>query len=234
MRPMKSNVPPELDFPLERRIGKPSATKLHKQLGLETVGDLLHHFPRRYLERGELTPIAEIPYDEDVTLIARVQSANARRMQTRKGTLLEVTVTDDASGALGLLHLTFFNGWTAQKELTVGTRAMFSGKVGVYKSQLTLTNPNYVVLNDEADDEEEAKRPIPVYPATAKLNSWDIKKAVDQLLDTMQTERLRDPIPQPIRESEHLVGLVEAYEMIHRPAKLRRRARAVCSTRASW
>ncbi|MBP3043595.1 ATP-dependent DNA helicase RecG [Arthrobacter jiangjiafuii] len=217
---MKSNVPPELDFPLERRIGKPSATKLHKQLGLETVGDLLHHFPRRYLERGELTPIADIPYDEDVTLIARVQSANARRMQTRKGTLLEVTVADDASGALGLLHLTFFNGWTAQKELTVGTRAMFSGKVGVYKSQLTLTNPNYVVLNDEADDEEEAKRPIPVYPATAKFNSWDIKKAVDQLLDTMETERLRDPIPQPIRESEHLVGLVEAYEMIHRPAEI--------------
>lgn len=217
---MKSNVPPELDFPLERRIGKPSATKLEKQLGLKTVGDLLHHFPRRYLERGELTPIAEIPFDEDVTLIARVQSANARRMQTRKGTLLEVVVTDDASGALGQLHLTFFNGWNAQKELTVGTRAMFSGKVGVYKKQLTLTNPNYVVLNDEADDEEMAKRPIPVYPATAKLNSWDIKKAVDLLLDTMETERLSDPIPEPVRDAEHLIGLVEAYEKIHRPAEI--------------
>ncbi|MFJ7749060.1 ATP-dependent DNA helicase RecG [Arthrobacter sp. NPDC097144] len=217
---MKSNVPPELDFPLERRIGKPSATKLEKQLGLKTVGDLLHHFPRRYLERGELTPIAEIPFDEDVTLIARVQSANARRMQTRKGTLLEVVVTDDASGALGQLHLTFFNGWNAQKELTVGTRAMFSGKVGVYKKQLTLTNPNYVVLNEEADDEEMAKRPIPVYPATAKLNSWDIKKAVDLLLDTMETERLSDPIPEPVRDAEHLIGLVEAYEKIHRPAEI--------------
>lgn len=217
---MKSNVPPELDFPLERRIGKPSAAKLDKYLGLKTVGDLLHHFPRRYLERGELTPIAEIPFDEEVTLIARVQSANARRMQTRKGTLLEVVVTDDASGALGQLHLTFFNGWNAQKELTVGTRAMFSGKVGVYKQQLTLTNPNYVVLDDEADDEEMAKRPIPVYPATAKLNSWDIKKAVDLLLDTMQTEQLQDPIPGPIRKTEHLLGLAEAYEKIHRPAEI--------------
>ncbi|MCC9196213.1 ATP-dependent DNA helicase RecG [Arthrobacter sp. zg-Y820] len=217
---MRSNVPPELDFPLERRIGKPSATKLEKHLGLTTVGDLLHHFPRRYMERGELTPIAEIPFDEDVTLIARVQSANARRMQTRKGTLLEVTVTDDASGALGLLHLTFFNGWTAQKDLTVGTRAMFSGKVGVYKKQLTLTNPNYVVLNEEADDEEEAKRPIPLYPAATKLNSWDIKKAVDALLLTLQTEELHDPIPESIRQREHLLGLVEAYEKIHRPAEV--------------
>ncbi|WP_342024300.1 ATP-dependent DNA helicase RecG [Arthrobacter citreus] len=217
---MKSNVPPELDFPLDRRIGKPSATKLDKHLGLKTVGDLLHHFPRRYMERGELTPIADIPYDEDVTLIARVQTANSRRMQTRKGMLLEVTVTDDDSGALGQLHLTFFNGWKAQQELTVGTRAMFSGKVSVYRNNLTLTNPNYVVLTEEADDEEEAKRPIPIYPATTKLNSWDIKKAVDALLLTLQTEELHDPIPESIREREHLLGLAEAYEKIHRPAEV--------------
>lgn len=217
---MKSNVPPELDFPLERRIGKPSATKLDKHLGLKTVGDLLHHFPRRYMERGELTPIAEIPFDEEVTLIARVQTANARRMQTRKGTLLEVTVTDDDSGALGQLHLTFFNGWKAQQELTVGTRAMFSGKVGVYRQQLTLTNPNYVVLNEEADDEEVAIKPIPIYPAATKLNSWDIKLAVDTLLDGLRTEELQDPIPAPIRQREHLLGLAEAYELIHRPSEV--------------
>ena len=216
---MRSNVSPELDLPLDRRLDKKAAAKLEKHLGLTTVGDLLHHFPRRYMDRGELTPIADIPYDEDVTLIARVQSANARRMQTRKGTILEVIVTDDVSGALGQLHLTFFNGWTAQKDLTVGARAMFSGKVGVYRSNLTLTNPNYVVLNEEADDEEEAKRPIPIYPAATKLNSWDIKKAVDALLLTLRTEGLRDPIPEPIRQREHLLGLVEAYEKIHRPAE---------------
>ncbi|MFZ3452660.1 ATP-dependent DNA helicase RecG [Arthrobacter sp. 7Tela_A1] len=213
-------MPGELDYPLDRRIGKKSADKIEKQLGITTVGELLFHFPRRYLERGELTRISEIPFDEEVTLVARVQSNNSRRMQTRRGMIVEITVTDDADGSLGLLHLTFFNGYNAQKELQVGTRAMFSGKVGVYKGQLTLTNPNYVLLDDEADDEEEARRPIPVYPATAKLTSWDIKKTIDVLLDSLQTERLGDPVPQAIRARDKLMALPAAFEAIHRPAEI--------------
>ena len=219
---MQDRIPGELDFPLNRRIGKKSADKIEKQLGITTVGQLLLHVPRRYMERGELTRISEIPFDEEVTLVARVQSSNSRRMQTRKGMIVEVTVTDDddAAGSLGLLHLTFFNGYGAQKDLQPGIRAMFSGKVGVYKGQLTLTNPNYVLLSDEADDEEEAKRPIPVYPATAKLTSWEIKTTIDLLLDSLQTERLRDPIPQAIRSREHLMGVADAFNAIHRPAAI--------------
>ena len=217
---MDARLPEELDFPLDRRIGKPSATKLDKQLGLKTVGDLLHHFPRRYLERGELTPIAEIPFDEDVTLIARVQSNNRRQMRARKGMIVEVVVTDDTDGSLGQLHLTFFNGFNAHKELAVGTRAMFSGKVGAYKGQLQLTNPSYVLLDEDTVDEAELKRPIPVYPATAKLTSPQIAKSVAMLLDTLETERLRDPVPEPIRSREHFPDLVQAYRLIHRPAAL--------------
>ena len=217
---MNPTVPAELEYPLDRRIGKSSATKLEKQLGLTTVGDLLHHFPRRYLERGELTPIADIPFDEDVTLIARVQSNNRRQMRARKGMIVEVVVTDDTDGTLGQLHLTFFNGFNAAKELAVGTRAMFSGKVGAYKGQLQLTNPSYVLLDEGAVDEDEARRPIPVYPATAKLASPAIAKSVSVLLDGMESARLRDPIPRSVREREHLLGLTEAYEKIHRPAEV--------------
>ena len=216
---MQDRIPGELDYPLNRRIGKKSADKIEKQLGITTVGQLLLHVPRRYLERGELTRISELPFDEEVTLVARVQACNSRRMQTRKGMIVEVTVTDDDdAGALGLLHLTFFNGYGALKDLQPGVRAMFSGKVGIYKHQLTLTNPNYVLLSDEADDEEEAKRPIPVYPATAKLTSWEIKTTIDLLLDSLQTERLRDPIPPAIRSRERLMGMADAFNAIHRPA----------------
>ncbi|CEA08454.1 ATP-dependent DNA helicase RecG [Arthrobacter saudimassiliensis] len=218
---MKSDLPAELDFPLDRRLGKASAGKLEKQLGLKTVGDLLHHFPRRYLERGELTPIAELPYDEDVSLIARVQSANSRRMRTRKGMLLEVVVTDDTDGTLGRLHLSFFNGYKAEKELRVGVRALFSGKVGAYRDHLTLTNPTYVVLDEDADlDEDIARRPIPVYPATAALASPKIADAVAVLLDGLQGASLTDPVPERIRRRDGLPRMVEAFEMIHRPAEL--------------
>ncbi|MEO5994190.1 MAG: hypothetical protein ABIP92_11655, partial [Arthrobacter sp.] len=58
----------ELGLGLERRIGKRSATVIEKHLGITTVGGLLNYFPRRYLDRGELTPISEVPLDEDVTL----------------------------------------------------------------------------------------------------------------------------------------------------------------------
>ena len=70
----------ELDAPLHKRLG-PVAKHLEKYFGITTVGELLNHFPRTYLKRGELTPIADVPVDEEVTLIARVQSATSRRMK---------------------------------------------------------------------------------------------------------------------------------------------------------
>ncbi len=72
----------ELDLPpLERRIGKRSAAVIDKHLGLKTAGALLNYFPRRYLNRGELTPISKLPLDEEVTLIARVLSNSTRQMR---------------------------------------------------------------------------------------------------------------------------------------------------------
>ncbi|WP_459292250.1 ATP-dependent DNA helicase RecG [Arthrobacter monumenti] len=210
--------PTEYSFPLERRIGKKSANVLEKHLGLRTVGDLLDYYPRAYMKRGELTPIADVPRDEDVTLVARIHTNTQRRMQTRKGSITEITITD-GSGGLGYMHVTFFNGYVAHKELTVGMQAMFSGKVTSYKGQLTLTNPVYTLLADDDGTESEtlAKRPIPVYPATGKLTSWKIKDAVGILLDSVNFERLPDPVPYEMARREGLLSLREAYEQLHRP-----------------
>ena len=86
----------ELDLGLERRIGKRSAAVIEKHLGITTVGGLLNYFPRRYLNRGELTPISEVPLDEEVTLIARVLSNSTRHMHARRGSITDVVITDDA------------------------------------------------------------------------------------------------------------------------------------------
>ncbi|WP_081745063.1 ATP-dependent DNA helicase RecG [Arthrobacter sp. H14] len=210
--------PTEYSFPLERRIGKKSANVLEKHLGLRTVGELLDYYPRAYMKRGELTPIADVPRDEDVTLVARIHTNTQRRMQTRKGSITEITITD-GSGGLGYMHVTFFNGYAAHKELTVGMQAMFSGKVTSYKGQLTLTNPVYTLLADDDGTESEtlATRPIPVYPATGKLTSWKIKDAVGILLDSVNFEALPDPVPYEMARREGLLSLREAYEQLHRP-----------------
>ncbi|NUP75811.1 MAG: ATP-dependent DNA helicase RecG, partial [Sinomonas sp.] len=118
---------------LDRLIGARSAKKFAEQLGLATAGDLLRHFPRRYLARGELSPISELPFDEDVTLVAQVVSSSNRKMATRKGSITEVVVSDRPGQSHGpsTLSLTFFNGYKASKQLTRGVVAMFSGRVSV-------------------------------------------------------------------------------------------------------
>jgi ATP-dependent DNA helicase RecG len=207
---------------LGRLVGGASAKKLKDHLGLATAGDLLDYFPRRYAVRGELTRIAELPFDSDVTLLARVVKATSRRMATRKGTIMDVVVTDGLDGALDAISLTFFNSFAAARQLTPGTVAMFSGRVSSYRGRLQLTNPDYVLLDEETADgagaEELADRPIPVYPATAKLPSWRIAKAVQTVLGQLDLGSLEDPLPEPLRLRHRLPGIADAYRMIHTPA----------------
>ena len=227
----------EPDLALERRIGKRSAAVIEKHLGITTVAGLLNYFPRRYLTRGELTPISEIPRDEDVTLIARVLSTSTRSMQARKGTITDVVISDDDGQAglrlvggtdyrgkvPGTLKISFFNAYRAKAELLPGRRALFSGKVTSFKGKLGLTNPDYHVLDEDPftsggeDAGKLAAMPIPVYPATAKLPSWKIQQVITALLDTADLEALPDPVPPAVAEREGFLPLAEAYRLIHAP-----------------
>lgn len=223
----------ELDLGLERRIGKRSAAVIEKHLGITTVGGLLNYFPRRYLSRGELTRISEIPLDEEVTLIARVLSNSTRSLRARRGSLTDVLISDDAAGAgsvqrpagarlPGTLKVSFFNGFRAKAELQPGRRALFSGKVTRYGGLLGLTNPEFLLLDEDpeapgVDPEKLAAMPIPVYPATAKLTSWSIQKVIATLLDTVELDALADPLPAEIAARETFLPVAEAYRLIHAP-----------------
>lgn len=215
---MENRRPPELDIPLNLKMLSSRMQKLlEESLGISSIGQLLNYFPRTYVAPGELTALAELPLGEDVTLIARVQSANSRRMRTRKGKLLDVVVTDDDAGRLGTMHLTFFNGYTAERQLTPGTRAVFSGKTGSYRGQLTLTNPRFSLLEEGEGGVEEHLRPVPVYPASEQISSETIKGCVHQVLDSLAHSQLNDPVPPHIARRDRLMNITQAYEMIHRP-----------------
>ncbi|MET3811884.1 ATP-dependent DNA helicase RecG [Arthrobacter sp. UYEF3] len=206
---------------LERRIGKRSAAVIEKHLGISTVGGLLNYFPRRYLNRGELTPINDVPLDEEVTLIARVLSNSTRSMRARRGTLTDVVISDDA-GTPGTLKVSFFNGFRAKAELQPGRRALFSGKVTRYGGSLGLTNPQFQLLDEDPDvpgmdPEKLAAMPIPVYPATAKLTSWSIQKVIATLLETADLGALPDPLPEKIAAREKFLPVADAYRLIHAP-----------------
>ncbi|MFD0255990.1 ATP-dependent DNA helicase RecG [Streptomyces sp. NPDC127113] len=215
---------PALREPLKKVLGPATAKVMAEHLGLHTVGDLLHHYPRRYEERGQLTHLADLPMDEHVTVVAQVADARlhtfaSSRAPRGKGQRLEVTITDGS----GRLQLVFFGNGVHKphKELLPGTRAMFAGKVSVFNRRLQLAHPAYELLR--ADDDDEASESveswagalIPLYPATAKLESWKIGKAIQTVLPSAQ--EAVDPLPGSLREGRGLVSLPEALLKIHRP-----------------
>ncbi|WP_434612854.1 ATP-dependent DNA helicase RecG [Arthrobacter sp. A5] len=213
-------MPGDFDKPLDRLIGKASAAGIEKHLGLTTVGELLNYFPRRYLNRGELTAIDKIPVNEDVTILARVLSATKRRMRERKGFITDVVVTDD-TGGLSSLKISFFNGHQAERDLRPRVLALFSGKVTVYNGARTLTNPLFELLPDDELAGHEAEfhaRPVPVYSATAKLPSWKIQRVVEAVLVIVDFSGLRDPLPAEIVRRGKFMSLEDAYQQIHSPS----------------
>jgi ATP-dependent DNA helicase RecG len=212
--------PDRMEEPLTKVLGARTAKLLSAGLKVETTGDLLRHYPRRYLELGELTDISSLPHDESVSLVAEVKSVSVRQMATKRAQIMNVVVTDGR----GDLNLTFFaNIWKAKNELKKGTRALFSGTVSAYHQQKQLTQPLYELLTDQEatdPDELEAKleRPYPVYPATAKVSSTMIRNSMQVVLDTLG--EVPDPIPPKVRLRKGLIDLRSAFEQIHRPGDL--------------
>ena len=213
-----------LDQPLSRYIpgNAPTATVklLEKDLGITTVGGLLDYAPRRYIRRGHLQLLNDLVAGERTSFVARVESSATRRMQRDPRRSLTDVLVSDGTGAS--LKITFFNAYTAQKELPVGTHALFTGKPELYRGYLSMTGADYAVVDtpDSVTDftsQSGEVYPIPVYPESGKLTTPRITRAVQQLLLTADLDALTDPIPQRILEREALVGLAQAYRDLHRP-----------------
>ena len=209
-----------LDSSLEEALGAASAKTLDRAFGMKTVGDLLAHYPRRYADPGELTPIRDLPLGETVTIVAEVLSSSFRRMRNRPGAMVDVVIGD----GVGRMSLTFFAKnvgaaeWRA-KDLAVGRRGVFSGKVGEFNGMTQFAHPEYELF----DDEDAARRradaraavPIPIYPATSAIQTWQIARLVGRVLDDLAT--VPDPLTAEIRAREELLTAREALEAIHRP-----------------
>jgi len=332
--------------PLKKYLPAPSAKAIATHLGLETVGEMLEYFPRKYLPRGELSSFAELVEGQDVTIIARVVHVSTRTMAARRGKITEVTITDrlaDATGqdapagfgatgygatgfgaggpvsvvpgranrlgssvapaqnwqATGMhnprinalahatrnpaaqnlaaqnpaqgrgaqpasysgyadsygqdgfaqdsfaqgrlfglpapspsmnpgagaligsqMKLSFFNAWTAAREIHEGETMMFSGKVGIYRGEYTLTNPHYALLSKDAsgaDVTDAVTAPVPVYRAPVKLPTDRISGYMAQLLEKVPLKELEDPVPYTIRRARKVPSLEWTYRALHTP-----------------
>ncbi len=208
-----------LETKLVKVIGDRTAKAINSEFGYVTVGDLLHHYPRRYVKRGELTNIAELREGEEATVLAKVHSVKKRRAQSRNSVIVEVIIEDN----LGVkMSLTFFNQAWREREMRIGRQGLFAGKISSFKGVRQLAHPELEWLPGDSDVEDAieafADRFIPIYPATAKFASWKIAKAIEIILDSL--EELPDFLSAEFKKSYNLVDLLRAFHEVHRPKDL--------------
>jgi len=214
-------VPPgslTLDSKLAGVLGGRTAKAVERAFGYTTVGEMLAHYPRRYALRGELTALASLPLDENVTIVAEVLEVRVRDMRQRRGSIVEAKISDGT----GVLTLTFFNQRWRENDLRPGRRGIFAGKVGDYKGNRQLAHPDYELFDDlapvavgDAAAKRWAESPIPIYPATSTIASWQLAKSMALLLDGLGP--VDDPLPASVRSGRGLLGHRDALERVHRP-----------------
>ena len=230
-------------------VGSDAADKLDECFGIRTVGDLLRHYPRSYVEGTGVRGAADSrPAEGDhITIVDTISSAVLKDMQRRNGKYLAVTV---GSGR-NKVSATFFNPKGLRWRLTPGTRVMLSGEVKLFRGAIQLTHPDFLVLKEADDAAQErnfgssslrniadASQKVsgqvnqsdferscyPIYPATAKLQSWDIFACVRQVLDML--DPVPDPLPTAVRTERGLLGEDEALRAIHLSENAAERDRA--------
>ncbi len=200
---------------LSAAVGGQAAKALAEHLGLATVGDLLRHYPRRYTERGALSPFSELVVGEHATVFAEVVSIRGKPI--RPGLHKNDVTIRDADGST--MTMTVFNRrWTVERDLKAGRRAYFAGKVERFNAQVKLVNPEYQLVDDEAGVliEEFAGTLVPIYPAAAKAANAMITRSMQMALALVDLGE--DPLPGGVRSRHRLVGLEEALRGIHQPS----------------
>jgi ATP-dependent DNA helicase RecG len=201
---------------LSNILGDRTSEVLEKAFGITNVNELLRHYPRRYVVRGELTDISKLIADDEVTILARIEAVKLRRANSKN--ILEVIVTDGSAN----LSLTFFNQAWREKDLKAGRVGLFAGKVGVFKGKRQLSHPDYQLIPDGDDVDaavaEFAGKYLAVYPATSKLPSWKIMQCMKLALDSL--EDLPDYLPDEIAKRNNYPNLKQAFHDIHQPEDL--------------
>ncbi|MEO7836414.1 MAG: ATP-dependent DNA helicase RecG [Acidimicrobiales bacterium] len=188
-----------------RGVGEKKVAGL-AEIQIESILDLLMHFPRRYIDRTQQAEIKDLRIGEEAMVLAVVKRVVARRTRNRRS-LVEVDVFDGS----GYLHCTFFNQPWRASQLTAGTEAIFFGKLDMYRGRRQMTSPVVDLVGDRTG------KIVPIYPQSEKsgLSTWDLAQWVEQALG--RAGELADPLPKNWREELDVPGRTWAFNQIHDP-----------------
>ncbi len=194
----------------------PARARALTRLGIDTVGDLLGHYPRRYFDRSSTVPIRSLRAGQDVTVRGEILTASERRTRTG-GSLLTVTLGDDT----GVLFCVWFNQKFLLKQFKSGRKMMVSGTVQVHGGRAQVAHPDYEVFepvtsNEDADPGLHTGRMVPVYGLTSGVGQHWLRGLVHQALEKMSDLHV-DPLPAELLAKHRMPDRRRALEAIHFP-----------------
>jgi ATP-dependent DNA helicase RecG len=197
-----------------RRIGMqrkgPPAAEVLETMGIHTVRDLLHHYPRRYIDRSQVSRIGELKIGTYATVIARVKRVHKRQTRRRQS-MVTVTLYDGS----GNLDITFFNQpWTATL-YREGHEVAASGVVQLYGGRRQLAKQEVELLKSDDRDPVHTARITPIHRATEGITTRTIRELVWRALDRQHD--IPDSLPPEIVTAESLQPFDTAIRRIHFP-----------------
>ena len=191
----------------------PKRVEALRSVGIETVFDLLTHYPRRYIDRTKEAQIRDLHVGEVASVLARVDRISSRPLGGR-GRGRRVMVEAFVSDGSGRMKVTFFNQAWREKQLTPGTEAVFWGKIEDFRGTKQLTNPVVDLVGDQTG------QVVPVYPQSekARITTQDVRRWVAEALERLDgTGGLLDPVPEEVLDRLDLIERGEAMRLVHVP-----------------
>jgi len=187
----------------------PARAKTFAQLGVETVGDLLEYFPRDWNFIPESIKIAQMRPGQTASIIGMVESTDYQ--DYRRQPIFEAVISDDT----GVCRIIWFHGGFLRKQLAPGQVIIASGKATLYKHQLQLTNPKFVVLDEEHPHSAEYFSGG-VYPACKGLSSRQIKKIIGRVREAAD-KLVPEFYVKSFLKKANLISRKDAFRWIHLP-----------------
>jgi len=180
------------------------------KLGVTTVADLLTYLPRRYEDRREITPIAELAGGTSATISARVTDLRVEKTWRRGVQRTIATLVDDS----GAVDAVWYGRRFIERRLAVGTTIVATGRVKAMGWTRQLEAPEFSPVG--GGDQVSAGRIVPIYRLTRGVTALSLRRAVRALLDQFGAE-LVDPMPQSVQARNDLMPLAQAIEALHWP-----------------
>lgn len=196
--------------------------KAFEKLGIESVQDLLQHYPRRHVDRTALRTVAdirglaakgemgEVQVLAKVKVMGRPVDIRPKGNSKRKRTLIKGKIGDET----GTIDVTWFNTTWVSRALKEGTEAFFYGRIGSFNGKLQMTMPRFEMVKT-GKEPFNVGRIIPIYPATTDFTSDQVRKVIWETLQELG--EIMDPIPIEIYRKLGLMSRSDAIRLIHFP-----------------